>query len=118
MHKPTDASGYPPQAVDLVRSMCLYIATKLGDLLDEIVIIGGLVPSLCVDQGDERVGFEAHIGTLDLDLGLALLLLDHERYRELAERLRRAGFEPDINNKGNQTKQRWRLSSAQITVDL
>ncbi len=29
----------------LVKATCLYLATKLGDLTDEIVIVGGLAPS-------------------------------------------------------------------------
>ena len=33
--KPTRASGYPSEQVELVRSTCLYVATKLGDLMDE-----------------------------------------------------------------------------------
>jgi hypothetical protein len=27
-----------------VRATCLYVATKLGDLMDELVVVGGLVP--------------------------------------------------------------------------
>ena len=37
-------------ALEQVRSVCLYVATKLADLRDEWVIIGGLVPSLLIDQ--------------------------------------------------------------------
>jgi hypothetical protein len=31
------ASDYRPEYVQLVRATCLYVATKLGDLMDEIV---------------------------------------------------------------------------------
>lgn len=48
--KPNHASGYGPAQVEHVRATCLNIATKLGDFLDEIVIVGGLVPSLLIDQ--------------------------------------------------------------------
>jgi hypothetical protein len=44
--KPNRPSGYPAGQVDVVRTTCLYVATKLGDLADETVIVGGLVPSL------------------------------------------------------------------------
>lgn len=37
--KPTTASGYTPEHLDLVRGTCLYVATKLGDLMDELVIV-------------------------------------------------------------------------------
>ncbi|MBI4219489.1 MAG: hypothetical protein HY682_05035 [Chloroflexi bacterium] len=63
---------------------------------------------------------EAHPGTLDLDLGLALAVLDQEKYRTLAERLRRAGFSMDRNPKGNPTRQRWRVEAGGrwATVDF
>ena len=57
--KPTTAAGYRPEYLELVRSTCLYVATKLGDLMDDTVVVGGLVPSLLIDQaalaGVERV---------------------------------------------------------------
>jgi hypothetical protein len=48
--KPTVAAGYSPAAVQLVHAASLYIATKLCDLRDDVVIVGGLVPSLIVPQ--------------------------------------------------------------------
>ena len=48
--KPKRASEYKPEQVELVRAACLYVATKLGDMMDDLVIIGGLVPSLIIDQ--------------------------------------------------------------------
>ena len=48
--KPTRADGYPPQQVARVKATCLYLATKLGDLMPELVVVGGLVPSLLIDQ--------------------------------------------------------------------
>ena len=48
--KPNRASEYKSKQVELVRAACLYVATKLGDLMDDMVVIGGLVPSLLIDQ--------------------------------------------------------------------
>ena len=48
--KPRTAAGYAPEQVQRVRATCLYLATKLGDLMDEMVVVGGLVPSLLTDQ--------------------------------------------------------------------
>jgi hypothetical protein len=72
--KPTHASGYAAGQVQHVRSTCLYIATKLGDVLNETVVIGGLVPSLLIDQTALQRDQEKHVGTLDLDIGLALAM--------------------------------------------
>jgi len=40
--KPITASNYKSKYVKLVRAICLYIATKLGDIMDKLVVIVGL----------------------------------------------------------------------------
>lgn len=117
--KPTTAAGYTSGYVELVRATCLYVATKLGDLTDDLVVVGGLVPSLIVDQEHLADGVEAHVGTMDLDIGLAVALLDQGRYRDLSERLRRSGFTPDTNERGNATRQRWKIEGLEkVTLDF
>ena len=117
--KPTTAAGYRSEQVDLVRATCLYVATKLGDIMDELVVIGGLVPSLLVKQDELPEGADAHVGTMDLDVGLTLAPLNEGRYKTLTERLRRAGFEQDLNEEGNPTRQRWKIEKLQkVTVDF
>ena len=37
--KPKHASEYKSEQVELVRATCLYVATKLGDMMDDLVII-------------------------------------------------------------------------------
>lgn len=115
-NKPTLASGYSPAAVQLAHSASLYIATKLGDLRDDLVIVGGLVPSLIVPQGQQAADKPLHVGTMDVDLGLAIAVLNEQRYHEICVRLRNAGFEPDINEAGRTTNQRWRIESDGRTV--
>jgi len=118
--KPKTAAGYRPEHVDLVRATCLYVATKLGDLMDDLVVVGGLAPSMLIDQIALPPGVERHVGTLDLDVGLTIALLDEGRYQMLTDRLRRAGFHPDVNDDGNQTRQRWVVdgTSGRVTVDF
>lgn len=116
MTKPPTAAGYTPAQLEQLRATCLYLASVLGDLLDELVVVGGLVPSLLIGPG--RAGAEAHVGTTDLDLGLELALLDAGRYHALAERLRGSGFEPDRNEQGNLTRQRWRHPRSSAKVDF
>jgi hypothetical protein len=57
---------------------------------------------------------------MDVDLGLAVAILDQQRYHELGERLRNAGFEPDIKDNGKPTNQRWRIESEnqKVTIDF
>lgn len=97
--------------------MCLHVATILGDLQDQIVVVGGLVPYLIVDQEREEGG-ERHVGTQDLDLGLSLGVLDQERYQQIAERLRARGFRPATNERGNPTRQTWSLPEQRVTIDF
>ncbi len=113
--KPSNAQGYPPEMAVAARQMCLFVATILGDLLDDIVVVGGLVPSLIIDQQEVT---EGHVGTRDLDLGLSLEVLDSERYHQIADRLRGAGFTPAKNEAGQPMRQTWRLPEQAITVDF
>jgi len=117
--KPATAAGYRGEHIARVRATCLYVATKLGDLMDELVVVGGLVPSLLIDQATLPEGTDSHVGTMDLDVGLAVALLDQGRYRMITERLRQAGFEQDVNEEGNPTRQRWKIEHVgKVTVDF
>lgn len=117
--KPSTADGYSDEQLALVRSTCLYVATKLGDLMDELVVAGGLVPSLLVSRDAAEAGEEQHVGTLDLDIGLTVGLLGQERYRALTSRLRSAGFSQDVNEDGQPTRQRWKIDGPErVTVDF
>ncbi len=69
------AAAYSHAQLQRVQATCLYIATKLGDLLGDVIVVGGLVPSLIIDQKSLKSSASSHLGTLDLDLGLALALL-------------------------------------------
>jgi len=117
--KATTAKEYSIEQAELVRATCLYIATKLGDLMGEIVIVGGLVPSLLIDQDSMPEGDDKHVGTMDLDIGLALAIFDGSRYRAITDRLRSAGFIHDVNEMGNPTRQRWKVEEPRkVTVDF
>lgn len=117
--KATTAKEYSIEQAELVRATCLYLATKLGDLMGEIVIVGGLVPSLLIDQDSMPEGDDKHVGTMDLDIGLALAIFDGSRYRVITDRLRSAGFTHDVNEMGNPTRQRWKVEEPRkVTVDF
>ena len=114
---PRVASDYVPGCSTIVRQTCVEVATRLGDFREEMCVVGGLVPSLIIDQGTLADGVQPHIGTIDLDLGLSIVVLDERLYEEIAKRLRDAGFSPDTNPAGNVTAQRWR-SQQGVTVDF
>src|SRR5438128_9813460 len=86
--------------------------------MPELVVVGGLVPSLLVPQDNLPENATPHVGTMDLDLGLAFALVGEQRYHQIAERLRNANFSPDENEQGKPTRQRWRISDPPVTVDF
>ncbi|HTA98153.1 MAG TPA: nucleotidyl transferase AbiEii/AbiGii toxin family protein [Solirubrobacteraceae bacterium] len=89
-------------------------------MMDRLCIVGGLAPSLLIDRRADAnpTGEAGHAGTNDLDVGLAVALLDEQQYSEIARRLRQENFEPDVNDHGNPTPQRWRLGELNVTIDF
>lgn len=117
--KPRHRSGYGSEEFEQVRAACLTLAVTLGAYLEDVCIVGGLVPSLLIDAAEGRSEEdERHPGTNDLDVGLALAVLNGERYTEISSRLRAEGFKPDNNDAGSPTVQRWRLGQLTVTVDF
>jgi hypothetical protein len=117
--KPRFAREYTSEHLELVKATCLYVATKLGDYMNDIVIVGGIVPSLLIDQDTLPEGADRHAGTIDLDIGLALAIFDGQRYQAITDRLRSSGFSQDVNEQGNPTRQRWVVEKLQkVTVDF
>lgn len=110
---------FSPEFSDLVRATALYVCTILDDYMDDLVVAGGLVPSLIVPQEALPEGADRHVGTRDLDIGFSLAILDEARYHEIAERLRASGFGPDRNPNGNETFQRWKeREGLGVTIDF
>lgn len=113
------AEDFSPEFSELVHSTTLYVCTILGDFMSELVVAGGLVPSLIVPQESLPEGADRHVGTRDLDIGFSVAILDEARYHEIAERLRASGFGPERNPKGNETFQRWKeREGLGVTIDF
>ncbi len=65
------ASDYSPADLLRVRQTCLYVFSQLPPhLMENITVVGGLVPSLLIDLLPALE--DPHLGTADLDIGLAL----------------------------------------------
>lgn len=112
------AHEYSPEAVARVKATCLTLAQVLGEeLMRETVIVGGLVPTLLYPDAIPSAETGPHVGTLDVDLVLDLVILEDNRYEDMAKRLLRASFAPDTNLKGNLTRQRWRSQNG-ISIDF
>lgn len=116
--KPLTRSGYTPEETEQVIASTLSIAVTLGDLMDEVCVVGGLVPTLLIDHQRGSAETDGHCGTNDLDVGLALALLDDARYKEISARLRQKGFEHDKTPDGKAVLHRWKMANLNVTVDF
>lgn len=118
--KPRHRDGYTSEELLQIRSTCLTVAVTLGAHLDQLCIVGGLVPNLLIDEqfGADPEADAEHPGTNDLDVAMKLALLDDQGYAEISTRLRQEGFGPDVNDRGNPTPQRWTLDGKNVFVGL
>jgi predicted nucleotidyltransferase len=116
---PRDRSGYAPEDVEQVKSACLTIVSILGSYLDGLCVIGGLVPLLLIDLKQGLPRDEAgHPGSTDLDVALAIALLDDGRYEEIRDQLVASGFGPDMKTAtGKPVVHRWRMGELKVTID-
>ncbi|MGZ3530825.1 MAG: nucleotidyl transferase AbiEii/AbiGii toxin family protein, partial [Vulcanimicrobiaceae bacterium] len=114
------SSEYEPTHLALAKSACLTIAQIFGETMmaNDVVIVGGLVPSLLFadEEADPLLG--THVGTHDVDIVLSLLVLDDERYKTIRELLIANGFTNDISEEGNIVRQRWILAGRGVEVDF
>ena len=112
---------YSPEAYARVCQSLLHVATVLGDWMEQITVIGGVVPSFLVPQSALRDDMEPHPGTTDLDLGLELSVLTDEGYATIAELLRQAGYRPMEKEEDRIRRQTWRTDpglGVTVTVDF
>lgn len=115
------ASDYSAEELEAVKTVCLTIATVLGDevMNKHVVIIGGLVPTLLCPESMLADGVERHVGTMDVDLGFSLAILNDNLYQEIASSLRASGFVPDTNERGRDKPQSWKHEQfSNIVVDF
>ena len=69
---------YPKLAVKAAESVLLELVHILGEYLDRIIVIGGMVPRYLITEPEEP-----HIGTTDVDLALNHCRFDEPGYQTL-----------------------------------
>lgn len=87
-------------------------------MANDVVIVGGLVPSLLFSNEEPDPLLGTHVGTRDIDIALSLLILDEERYKTIRELMIDNGFTNDTSEEGNIIRQRWILSGRGVEVDF
>lgn len=87
MKDPISAAEYTDRGMRAVVSVLVEIGQVLGSFKDNFAVIGGVVPSLLLKDGDPP-----HIGTLDVDLALDHVALDDGEYVSLVQALEDKGY--------------------------
>ena len=81
---------YPELAVRAAESVLLELVRILGEYLDHIVVIGGMVPKYLAPSAEER-----HIGSIDVDLALDHRGFDEPGYQTLHKLLETHSYRLD-----------------------
>jgi predicted nucleotidyltransferase len=80
-------SDYTKSEIQACFSVLLEIMTVLGEFRDNIVIVGGNVPSLLLPLAEEK-----HSGTLDIDLALDSNHISDDTYKTITKTLSARGY--------------------------
>jgi len=107
-------SDYREAEVQACFSVLLEVMTVLGEFRENVVIVGGSVPSLLIPSAKEK-----HLGTLDIDLALDFKHISDDTYKTIVETLRARGYyqkegeQPFIFHRDTEDK-----SGSKITVEI
>ena len=83
-------SQYGEREVSACKAVLLEIVHLLGELKDNIVIIGGWSPTFLLPQSSEP-----HIGSLDIDVALNFARIPDNTYRTILETFLKRGYVQD-----------------------
>jgi hypothetical protein len=80
---------YDHLLVEAAQSVLLELARLLHEYEDGMVVVGGSVPGLIMDQTRQ-----AHIGTIDVDIALNHTTIQDVAYRSMMQLLIKRGYQP------------------------
>ncbi len=83
-------SQYADKEVKACRSVLLELVHLLGEIKDEIVIIGGWTPAFLFPQLDDP-----HVGSLDIDIALNFSKIPDDTYQTILKALLKRGYVQD-----------------------
>lgn len=92
--EPQSANEYDDRTSNAVKSVIVEIGQILGSFQGKFAIVGGAVPWLLLEDAEM-----AHVGTLDVDVGLDADALGDGEYAKLVESLQGRGYEQNTELK-------------------
>lgn len=79
-------SDYDQRALDACKAVLLELVHLMGEFKDQIVVVGGWVPSFLIPQTKDP-----HIGSMDIDVALDFAHISDESYHTILGVLSRRG---------------------------
>ncbi|MEC4685087.1 MAG: hypothetical protein VST71_05070 [Nitrospirota bacterium] len=83
-------SDYGNREVNACKAVILELVHLLGEIKDEMVIIGGWTPSFLLPHADDP-----HVGSLDIDLALDFSKIPDDTYQTVLEAFLKRGYTQD-----------------------
>lgn len=65
---PTTADEYPPGQLELVKATGLSLVVALGDLANDVVVVGGLVPALFIPPSPDSAHRETYAHSIAIQV--------------------------------------------------
>ena len=86
--EPRQRDDYSPRQIEAARRVLVDLGQVLAAFEDCLVVVGGWVPDLLLEQADEP-----HVGSIDVDLALDANKLVDGRYADLLKLLLDSGLD-------------------------
>ena len=83
-------SQYGEREVNACKAVLLELAHLLGEIKDDVVIIGGWTPTFLVPQSDDP-----HVGSLDIDVALNFSKIPDNTYQTILKAFLKRGYVQD-----------------------
>jgi len=83
-------SQYGEREVNACKAVLLELAHLLGEIKDDVVIIGGWTPTFLVPQSDDP-----HVGSLDIDVALNFSKIPDHTYQTILKAFLKRGYVQD-----------------------
>jgi hypothetical protein len=111
---------YSPIHTGALRRVLAELYAALGDVSEDLYLVGGLVPDLLVRN--KLPYLKEYLGTLDIDLAIKFAVSGRGRYENMYADLRSLGFEkqktPDGRDVMNHSFIRYERGFEPIVLDL
>lgn len=118
--KPQQATDYSNTHTELAERVLLEVWSKLGEFHKYLVLIGGLTPRYLIPQRSLAPA-ELHCGTLDVDLGVSVVVANLEAYESIRRVLtKHLAFRPARNRAGREQRHSFvkLISGMDVSIDF